>query len=122
MPSDNVVEIRPHEQVLLIIVQRRSLDEAATRKLADDVLAAAGQRPSVPVVLDLGAVRFAPSVALGMLVQLSKSFRLDGRRIAMVNVDPRVMGTIQITQLHTVLDIRSSLEEFTRDLSPPRAP
>jgi anti-anti-sigma factor len=111
MPDEPVTEIQAHDQVLLVAVQKRSLDEAATRQLVDDVLTAAGQTPRVPIVLDLSRVRFAPSVALGSLVQLAKSFKLDRRRIALIGVDRRIYQTIRVTQLHEVLEIRDSLEQ-----------
>lgn len=111
MPDDSVTEIQPHDQVLLIAVHKRSLDEASTRRLVDDVLTAAGRTPRVPIVLDLSHVRFAPSVALGSLVQLAKSFKLDRRRIALIGVDQRILQTIRVTQLHEVLEVRDSLEQ-----------
>lgn len=109
MSDELVTEIQAHDQVLLIAVLKRSLDEASTRQLVDDVLTAAGRRPRVPIVLDLSRVRFAPSVALGSLVQLAKSFELDRRRIALIGVDRRILKTIRVTQLHELLEIRDTL-------------
>jgi len=110
MADESVTEIQADDPVLLIAVHKRSLDEASTRRLVDDVLTAAGRTPRVPVVLDLSRVRFAPSVAVGSLVQLAKSFRLDRRRIALIGVDRRIVETIRVTQLHEVLEIRDNVE------------
>ena len=120
MSDEAVTEIQPHEKVLLIVVRKRSLTDEATRELVDDVLTAATERRGVPIVLDLSQVRFAPSVALGSLVQLSKSLTIDGRRLALVGVHQRLMGAIRVTQLHTVLDIHDTVEQVTGD--PPKAP
>lgn len=111
MPEAGVTEIQPHEQVLLVRVKRSSLDETSTRTLVSDVLAAAAIKPHVPIVLDLSRVRFAPSVSLGLLVQLSRSFKLDGRRIAMIGIDERVLGVIRVTRLDTVLEIHDTLDQ-----------
>ena len=111
MSDELVTEIQAHDQVLLVAVHKRSLDEASTRQLVDDVLTAAGRTPRVPIVLDLSRVRFAPSVALGSLAQLGKSFRLDRRRIALIGVDRRIVETIRVTQLHQVLEIHDTLEQ-----------
>ncbi len=119
MADGTVTEIQPHERALLILVKKAALDEAATRELADDVLTAAAQRPGVPIVLDLSRVRFAPSVALGVLVQLSRSFKLDGRRIALIGVEERVLGAIRITQLHRALEIGDTLEQVVDGASRP---
>ncbi len=66
----------------------------------------------MPIVLDMSRVKFAPSVALGSLVHLSKSFRLEGRRVALIGVDQRVRGTIQVTQLHKVLEIHDTIAQL----------
>ena len=105
-----VANIQPHEQVLLIAVQKRSLDEESARQLADKVLTAAATRPCVPIVLDMSQVRFAPSAALGSLVRLSRSFKLDGRRLVLIGVDTRVLGAIKVTRLDAVLEIYGTLE------------
>lgn len=114
MSESAVTQVEPHDQVLLIAVMRRSLDEASTEELVDQVGTLAAERPRVPIVLDLSRVKFAPSVALGTLVHLSKSFSLEGRRVALVRVDQRVRGTIQVTQLNKVLDIYETVEDMLR--------
>jgi len=106
-----VTVIQPHEQVLLVVVQKRFLDEASAHQLVDDVLTVAAQVPSVPIVLDMSQVRFAPSAALGSLVRLSKSFKLDGRRLALIGVDDRVFKAIQVTRLDAILEIHDSLDQ-----------
>lgn len=120
MSEESVIEIRPHEQVLLVGVLRRSLDEEATRCLVDEVLTAAAGKPGVPIVLDLSEVKFAPSVAIGALVQLSKSFKLDQRRIALIGVQRRVNEVIRVTQLHHILEIHHTLDQVI-DAPPPNA-
>ncbi len=117
MADGPVTEVLPHEQVLHIAVRRRSLDATTTETLVDDVETAAAQRPGVPVVLDLTALKFAPSVALGSLVQLSKSFRLDGRRIALIGVGHRIRDPIRVTRLHEVLEIHDTIQQVI-DASP----
>ena len=111
MPEQTVTEIQSTDPVLLIAIKKRSLTEDATRQLVDDVLTAAGQTPRVPIVLDMSQVKFAPSVALGSLVNLAKSFKLDQRRIALIHLDQRVIETIRVTQLHQVLETHNTLEQ-----------
>ncbi len=118
MSNEPVAAVQVLDRVLLVVVQKRSLDDAATASLVDEVLTAAAATPRLPVVLDLGQVRFAPSVALGSLVRLSTSFKLDGRQIALVGLDPRVRNAIRVTRLHEVLEIHDTLEHLLRDLPP----
>lgn len=114
MPNDPVTEILPHDEVLLIAIRRRSLDDVSTQTMIDDIHTAASARPGVPIVLDMSEVKFAPSVALGSLAHLTKSFKFDRRRIALVGIDPRVRGTISVTQLDRLLEIHDTLEQVLK--------
>lgn len=111
MADEPVVRIEPHEEVLHVVVLRRSLDSIASEAMTEEVLAAAAARPGVPVVMDVSQVRFAPSVALGGLVQMSHSLRLEGRRLALFGVQRRVYDTILVAHLDQVLEIHPSLED-----------
>jgi anti-anti-sigma factor len=111
MSDEAVFEIKPHDQVVLIVVRKRILDEPSTRKLTDGVLTAAAETPRLPVVLDLGQVKFAPSVALGSLVQLSNSFKFDRRRIVLIGIGPRIYDAMRVTRLDKVLEIHDTLEQ-----------
>jgi anti-anti-sigma factor len=114
MPEAHVTEIRPHEQVLLIEIVRRALDESSARQLADEVLTAAAARPNVPVVLDMTHLGFAPSAAIGSLIRLSRSFKLDGRRLVLIGIQARVLGAIKVTRLDAVLEIHDTLDQVPR--------
>lgn len=114
----DVTEIQPDEQALVLVVRKRALDEESTNQLVDDVLSVAPTAAARPIVLDMSSVRFAPSVALGSLVQLSKGFTLDGRRFALIGVHERVMGTIRVTRLEAILEIHQTLEQVIN--APPR--
>ena len=111
MSNESVTQVQPHEQALLLVVQKRSLDDDSARELMEEVLTAAAARPDVPVVLDLGRVRFAPSVVLGSLVQLSRNLRLDRRRLALIGLEGRVRDTFRVTRLDQLLEIYDSLAQ-----------
>ena len=111
MSKEPVTRVEASEEAVLIHIQRRSLDESSTNELVDDVLGAAAEHPGPPIVLDMSQVRFAPSVALGSLVRLSKSFKLDNRRLILVSVDRRTRGAIAVTRLDKVLEIFNTLED-----------
>jgi anti-sigma B factor antagonist len=120
MSDGTVTQVQPHERVLLLAVQKRSLDEDAARLLTEEVLAAAAQRPDVLVVLDLGRVRFAPSVVLGSLDQLGRNLRLERRRLAIVGLEGRVRDTFRVTRLDKLLEVYDSLAQAVA--APPSAP
>lgn len=111
MSDQAVFEIQPHDRALLIAVQKSVLDDVSSELLFDGVLTAAAETPHLPIVIDLSRVRFAPSVALGSLVRLSSSFKIDGRRIAVIGMNSRLREAVRVTQLHKVLEIRDTLEQ-----------
>ncbi|HRY71518.1 MAG TPA: STAS domain-containing protein, partial [Phycisphaerae bacterium] len=117
---DSPTEILPHEHVLLVAIHSSRLDEATMRKLAVDVLAAASKRPGVPIVLDVSRVRFAPSSSLGLLVQLARGLKFEGRRLVLINVEPRLLATIQVTCLDSVVEIHDNVDQVVS--SPPKKP
>ncbi len=112
MASDAVTEVIPHDAYLVVKILKRTLDDASTRILLDDVQVAAAERIGVPIVLDLSDVKFAPSVALGSLVQLTNSFKFEERRIILVGVSHKIMGPIKVTRLDKVLEIRNGLDDI----------
>lgn len=122
MSDSSVTQVRPHEQALLLVVGKRALDDDSARELMEEVLTAAAVRPDVPVVLDLGRVRFAPSVALGSLVQLSRNLRMDRRRLVLIGLEGRVRDTFRVTRLDQLLEIHDTLDQAiagaARDKSP----
>lgn len=117
MSSEPVADVQPQEKVLVISIRKSLLDESTTRELCDEVLTAAVETPRLPIVLDMAQVRFAPSVALGALVRLSNSFKLDGRRIMLIGVDLRIRGTIRVTRLDQVLEIYETLPQVLTQLA-----
>ena len=94
--SNSVTTIAPHEQVLLVQIERPMLNDNATEQLDSEVSAAAAERAEVPVVLDLAKVRFVPSVALGALVNLNNGLNMAGRRLILINVIRQVRGTAPV--------------------------
>lgn len=117
MAKGPVTNVQASEDAVLIVIQRRTLDESATNELVDDVLMAAAAHPGPPIVLDMEQVKFAPSVALGSLVRLSKSFKLDNRRLILINVDRRTRGAIAVTRLDKVLEIFNTLDDALKSSS-----
>jgi anti-anti-sigma factor len=114
MSETAVISVESREDMLLAKVEKRTLNDQFTQVLVDELLTAAAAAPSVPIVVDMGKVKFAPSVALGALVQLTKSLRLDNRRIVLVNIDTRVLEAINVTGLQNILEIYRSVDEMPR--------
>jgi anti-anti-sigma factor len=97
------VEHLPHAVVLRALPD--SLGKSEMDGICRDVDAARAVAPHLPFVIDMGKVGYAGSLAFGVLVGLHKEFVNRGQRLILVNLQPSITGAIQVTKLHTVLDI-----------------
>ena len=112
MGHKSVTEIRPHDDVLLIAIRRSSLDDVSSQALFDEALQAASDRPRVPLVLDMQQVRFAPSVAIGHLVELANALKFERRRLVLVGLHDRVRGAISVMRLDRLFEIFPTLDDL----------
>lgn len=110
MPGRDVTAMQVRENALVATVQRAALDERSATSLEQEVSTVAAQNPGLPVVLDLGRVTFAPSVALGALVRLRNGFRFESRRLILANVTKAVRDTLAVTRLDRVLELQPNVE------------
>ncbi|MCG3136489.1 MAG: hypothetical protein HJJLKODD_00323 [Phycisphaerae bacterium] len=119
MTEEIVSLIQPHDRYLIIAVQKRTLDDSAVRQLVDEIYTAAPNHPTLPIVLDMSKVKFAPSIALGSLVQMTKSFALDGRRLVLIGVDARLRSAVRVTRLDSILEIYNQLYDLEQAINRP---
>jgi anti-sigma B factor antagonist len=68
-------------------------------------------------VLDVGAIQYFASAALGKLVSLNRKARAADARLVMCNVTPSVARILQVTRLSDVLVSYDSEGEAVRSLS-----
>jgi anti-anti-sigma factor len=94
----------------LAIIHHDSLDETVIQQMQTDVAAAAAQTTALPVILDMSNVSFVPSIGLGVLVKLMRSFKKEGRRFILVGLQPQVRATLAITHLDKLLEIYPRFE------------
>lgn len=113
MSDADVFEIQPNEDVLLVAVTARVLDDHKTEDLIAGVLDAADKIPGKHVALDMSRVKFAPSVAIGALVQIANSLKLESRRVALIAADRKLRDTIRVTQVSKLIDVHDDLAAFT---------
>jgi len=116
MSESEVIEIQPHEQVLLMKVLPRRLDAAAATQLEHDVSLAAIEQPNKPLVLDLVNVKFAPSVALGVFVNMLKGFDIAKRKTYFIGVNHQLRGTLAVTRLDAMITVREKLADVLREI------
>lgn len=111
MPEYQVIRIVPHEQVLLIVVLPSRLDTAAAAAMEDEVSRAVLDAPGSPLVLDLFNVTFAPSVALGVLVNVFRGMKMVSRKAFVINATHHIREALSVTGLDALIDVRYNLDE-----------
>ncbi len=87
-----------------VVVVHGELDVSTTPRLKDKVMSLAEQAHASAVV-DLSAVTFVDSTALGALVSGVKRFRENGGDLRLVVVDPHIEKVLEITGLTEVFAI-----------------
>jgi anti-anti-sigma factor len=72
---------------------------------AVDAARADGGGASAPFVLDLARVKFAGSLALGVLLGLKKEFVARGQRLIFVNLQRDVRDPVAISRMDRIFEI-----------------
>jgi anti-anti-sigma factor len=116
MLEPETVSIQPHAEAVWAILHQSKLDDTVLEEMQREVPAAAGQRPGLPVVLDMSEVRFVPSVALGALVLLMRNLKRDGHRLLVVGLQPEVRNVLAMTRIDKLLELRDNFEEALNHL------
>lgn len=105
---DLLLSVRPGRGCTVVEV-RGDLDMATAPQLHEGLqrLVDAGDRQ---VVVDLSAVGFMDSSALGALVVVFKSLRDVGGRLCLAAVQPAVLTVLKITSVDRVIDLYDSAQ------------
>jgi anti-anti-sigma factor len=61
--------------------------------------------PTEKTLLNFGQIEFYNSISLGMIASLGKKAERFGRSVAICNLNPKSVWSIQAARLHTILDI-----------------
>src|SRR5919197_282042 len=85
-------------------------------------LAEAIESGKTRIVVDLEETTFLDSTALGVLIGTVKRLRSRDGRLTIVNVDPNIAKTFEITGLDQIFTIRATREEALAALDEEQAP
>jgi anti-sigma B factor antagonist len=99
--------------VVAVVTLRGELDAhdaPRLRELFTDALTAVGEAESPRLVLDLAAVEFLDSTALGTMIGALRRTREAGGELAIVLPKTTARRIFEITGLDQVLDVRASRE------------
>ena len=118
MPELPVTAIEPQPDLVVVRVLPDHLDEEPLRRVQEDVRAAAGTRPGLPVILDLTHVSFMPSLSLAGLIRLATDFRARPQRLILAGLQPHVRDVFVVTRLDRLFDLQEDVEAALRALRP----
>jgi anti-sigma B factor antagonist len=109
MSEDVTLEVEDQGSYL-VVRATGYLDVSTSPRLRETLTEIADRSPKV-VLLDLGAIEFLDSSALGVILNGWKRLQAEGGRLAVVSPQPRITKIFEITALNLSIDLYASLEE-----------
>ena len=108
------VEKTPDGNAIVARANVKMMDDQALKtltRLVDDACTATGGTGGVQlVVIDLSKVTIVPSMALGLLVQMSNKCKAREQRLKLAGVPPQVRQVFTITRLDRVFQFADSVD------------
>lgn len=89
-----------------------SYSEATTFRA---ILKRAGDLARPRIIVDLSRVEYMNSPGVATLVEALQNARRNRARLILAGISPRVLAIFQIARLHTVFEIRDTLEAAASD-------
>ena len=113
LPVTSVEHLPPAVVVHVLAAELRKPEVDAICAAVDAARVAA---PASPFVLDMASVAFAGSLALGVLIGLSREFQSREQRLIFVNFQPDVRQSMEISRINRVLEILPDVPAALRRL------
>jgi anti-sigma B factor antagonist len=106
MMSERPLEVTTAQDVAVLRVNEKKLDEPNVHVLGEQFLHLLDELEQPRLELDLGGVEYVSSVALGKIVSLDKRVWAKGKHLTLTHLDSFVYELFEITHLTSVLDVR----------------
>src|SRR5437773_6690255 len=105
-PSSPVLSVERLPSAVVVHVLARDLGKSEVDALCGDVDKAQAAAPaSLPFILDMANVRFAGSLAMGVLVGLSQEFHARGQQLIFVGFQSNVYEAINMLRMNRIIEI-----------------
>lgn len=109
MADDVVLEAEKHP-AYTVIRASGYLDISTSPRLREKIIEVVSEDVSL-LLLDLGAIEFLDSSALGVILNGWKRLQAEGGRLGVVSPQPRITKIFEITALNLSIDLYGSLDE-----------
>ena len=107
--SDIATETRG--SALIVTPQIKMLDDEHLKAMSTAIDQGAGSNSAVSVVvIDLSKVQLLPSLALGLLVQVSNKCKARQQKLKLAGVQPAVRQVFAITRLDRIFEFVSTVD------------
>ena len=108
MAGIDVLRFAERDGVLVArVVAERLVDLPVLDEFRDQLFAQASARPKVRLVLDVSAVTYLSSSALGKLVAVYKKVKETGGAMVVAGLKPALLPVFKVTSLDKVFDFQA---------------
>ena len=105
------VTVETRGTTVIVRAQKKIMDDDEMKAMSQLLDKAASAAPDITlVVVDLSLVRIVPSLALGLLVQMSQKCRVRRQRLKLVGVQPQVRQIFLVTRLDRLFEFADGVE------------
>ena len=118
MATANDITITAQDGILLTRMECAHMEDQHAQALVVQLMAAVEQTPTLPIVLDLSQVTVMPSMSIGVLVTLWKTFQGRRQRFILADVQPQIRQTLTLCRLDKLFELCDSVEEAKLRLRP----
>ena len=103
--------VEKRDATVIVRPQLKMLDEDQLKKLIRVIDEAAGADSGVKmVILDLSRITILPSLALGLLVQISRNCKTRDQKLKLAAVQAHIRKVFSVTRLDRVFQFADSAE------------
>jgi len=108
MAGMDVLRFEERDGVLMArVVAERLVDLPVLDEFRDQLFAQAGSRPKMKLVLDVSAVTYLSSSALGKLVAVYKKVKETGGAMVVAGLKPALLPVFKVTSLDKVFEFHA---------------
>ena len=72
MSDEQSITVEKNDDAVIVTFRGERIEYDASGKLRSETVAAAGEHPGLPVIVDISGVQLIPSVSIGALITLAQ--------------------------------------------------
>ncbi|MBN1808995.1 MAG: STAS domain-containing protein [Planctomycetes bacterium] len=119
---EQIIMQKQGDVAVVSLLNKRMLDAANIRDLADELHALVTERGVTRMVLNLDGVEYLSSAVLGKLISLLKVIKKEKGSLRICNVHPNVKEIFEVTQLDKVLGVEKNVSEAVNAIKQGKRP